>query len=43
MLDVYICENDHDFAVKNGQEPMCCPFCETYEIGFSHEVERGDW
>lgn len=40
MLDVYVCCEDHEFAVKDGQEPNFCPFCGTAEIGFSHEV---DW
>ncbi|GEM_PF-3687998 len=43
MLDVYVCDSNHEFAVKDGEAPVCCPFCKTYEIGFSHEVERGEW
>lgn len=42
MLDVYVCSNNHDFAVKSDQEPEYCPFCGTQEIDFSHYVERGE-
>lgn len=37
-LDVYVCEKDHEFAVKDGEDPSLCPFCGTDEIEFSHEV-----
>jgi rubrerythrin len=39
MLDVYICRSNHEFAVKDGQEPHFCPFCGDLEIEFSHEVK----
>ncbi|MFF2449329.1 hypothetical protein ACFVSW_20005 [Neobacillus sp. NPDC058068] len=39
MLDVYVCVGEHEFAVKDGQEPTLCPFCGIKEIEFSHEVD----
>lgn len=39
MLDVYICFKNHEFAVKDGQEPNCCPFCGSRYIEFSHEAD----
>lgn len=37
VLDVYVCWQNHDFAVKDGQEPTFCPFCGTTDMEFSHE------
>jgi rubrerythrin len=38
MLDVYVCKYEHEFAVKDGEEPSWCPLCGTDMIEFSHEV-----
>lgn len=38
MLDVYACPKNHEFAVKDGQEPNGCPFCGRMDISFSHKV-----
>ncbi|QIW89343.1 hypothetical protein Gp_69 [Bacillus phage vB_Bacillus_1020A] len=39
-LDVYVCPKDHGFAVKDGEEPVLCPFCGTKEIEYSHSVNE---
>ena len=38
-LDVYVCEGNHEWAVKDGEEPNCCPFCYSPEFEHSHEVK----
>lgn len=38
-LDVYACNCDEEFAVKDGKEPTCCPFCGDKEIEWSHEAK----
>lgn len=40
ILDVYICPDDHEFAVKDGEEPSLCPFCGSTDVDFSHEVNE---
>lgn len=39
-LDVYYCECDEEFAVKDGKEPNCCPFCHSPEIEWSHSIDE---
>lgn len=39
-LDVYVCQDGHEFAVKDGEVPEVCPFCGTAEIEFSHVVNE---
>lgn len=39
LLDVYVCECEREFAVQEGLEPNCCPFCHGPEIQFEREVE----
>jgi len=38
-LDVYVCECDKEFLVKDGAEPNYCPFCDSMNLDWSHEVE----
>ncbi|MEK6452583.1 hypothetical protein NSQ14_11965 [Caldifermentibacillus hisashii] len=38
-LDVYVCCDDHEFAVRENEEPSWCPLCSTDKIEFSHEVD----
>jgi predicted RNA-binding Zn-ribbon protein involved in translation (DUF1610 family) len=35
-LDVYVCECDEEFAVKEDKEPHSCPFCGSLDIEWSH-------
>lgn len=39
MLDVYSCECDKAFLVRDGEEPNHCPFCSSPELSWSHSIE----
>lgn len=41
-LDDYYCEScEGDFLVRDGEEPNACPFCQSPELAWSHEVKIG--
>ena len=37
---VYVCRNDHDFAVLEHEEPIKCPICGQEEFEFSYEIAQ---
>lgn len=36
---VYVCNNNHEFAVKENEDPIACPICGQVEFEFSHSIE----
>lgn len=38
-LSVYVCSNDHDFAVKENADPIACPICGQVEFEFNHDLK----
>lgn len=39
-MDLYNCEGcGRAFAVEDGDDPSCCPVCESELFEFSHEIE----
>lgn len=43
MLDVYYCDCNEEFAVKEGKEPKYCPFCGNIEIADTDKKNQKDW
>lgn len=35
---VYVCNNDHEFAVEEFEEPTTCPICGQVEFEFSRSL-----